>query len=308
MASDFKYISLRQLRLVARLGTALSLSGAAHDLHMTQPAASRSLAQIELLLGVKLFDRTRKTLMPTAAGMRLILHAQRMLDALDAAEHEMSGAKVFDELRIGAISSISSTVFSEAIRVAKEKFPDVQIKVLTGNIGHLYGQLLTGAIDLMISHAELSVDLNRIIVSPIYEEFTSIVARPGHKLVRRKSLTWEDIANQPWVLPPSFTPSRPKLDRLLALHRTISSSISPDVEIESSAIALQLLSTGDYVWSLASREARMWENAGLVRPLAQPETVLRGHMCSLQIRGSDSKDSVREFLKIFTAQASAPLP
>lgn len=308
MASDFKYISLRQLRLVARLGTALSLSGAAHDLHMTQPAASRSLAQLELLLGVKLFDRTRNKLVPTAAGMRLILHAQRMLDELDAAEHEISGAKFFDELRIGAISSISSTVFSASIRAAKEKLTHVQLKVLTGNIGHLYGQLLTGAVDLMISHAELSVDLNQVIVSPIYEEFTSIVVRPGHKLARRKTLAWEDIANQPWILPPSFTPSRPKLDRLLALHRTISSTDLPDVEIESNAIALQLLGSGDYVWSLASREARMWENAGLVRPVAQPETLLRGHMCALQLRRSDSKDSVREFLNIFTAQASAPLP
>ena len=298
MASEFKYLSLRQLRLVAKLGTALSLSGAAHGLHMTQPAASRSLAQLESLLGVKLFDRTHKTLVPTAAGMRFIHHAQRVLDQLDAAEHEIAGASVIDELRIGAIASISSSLLAAAIREAGNRLPNIRVKVFTGNIGYVYGQLLSGSIDLMISHAELSVDLNRVIVSPIYEEYTSIVAAPSHRFARRKTLSWRDMADQPWILPPAFTPSRPKLDRILAVYRSTPAASVPDVEVESSAIALELLSEGRYLWSLAHREARLWERAGLVRLLVQPDTVLQGHMCSLQLRGSELKGPIREFVEI----------
>ncbi len=306
MASDFRYLSLRQLRLVAKLGSALSLSSAAHDLNMTQPAASRSLAQLESLLGTKLFDRSSKALTPTAAGMRFIHHAQRVLDQLDAAEHEIAGASVIDEVRIGAIASISSHLLAAAVHLANAELPHVRVRVLSGNIGYLYGQLLNGSLDLMISHAELSVDLNRVVVTPIYEEYTSIVSGIGHRYTRRKTLSWRDIADQPWILPPAFTPSRPKLDRVLAVYRSAPMAGLSDVEVESSSVALQLLSGGQYLWSLAHREARMWEKAGLIRVLVQPDSLLQGHMCTLQLRGAHNKEALRNFVQILNRCASLP--
>lgn len=294
MQSEFNHMSLRQLRLVAKLGTALNLSHAAHELHMTQPAASRSLAQLEALLGVRLFDRQHRTLVPTAAGVRFIHHAQRVLDQLGAAELEMSGASVVDELRIGAIASFSSELLAHACMQVSQHSPGTRIKVSTGPIGTLYGQLLSGSIDLMAAHAELTVDLNRVVVTPLYVEHTAVVTAPGHDLVQQGSPSWQQIADQPWILPPAFTPSRPKIDRILALHRNTSAPALPDVESESTVIALQLLDRGPYLWSLADREARFWERAGLVRRLSQPDVILQGPMCLLQLKTRETTEALLE--------------
>jgi DNA-binding transcriptional LysR family regulator len=298
MPFEFKHLSLRQLRLVAKLGTALNLSSAAHELHMTQPAASRSLAQLESLLGVRLFERQHRTLVPTAAGVRFIHHAQRVLDQLGAAELEMSGASVVDELRIGAIASFSSALLARACVRASERFPETRIKVSTGAIGALYSQLLSGTIDLMAAHAELTVDLNRVVVSSLYVEHTAVVANPGHRLARRKSLGWQAIANQPWILPPAFTPSRPKIERILAVHRCVPAPVLPDLEVESSAVALQLLRQKEYLWSLASREAGFWERSGLVRVLPHPEMILQGPMCLLRLKDRAPTEELLEMARL----------
>ena len=72
-------ISLKHLRLVAVLGRELNLSRTAELLHTTQPALSRSLAQLEGLLETRLFDRTTKRVSLTAAGASLLQHADRIL-------------------------------------------------------------------------------------------------------------------------------------------------------------------------------------------------------------------------------------
>ena len=110
-------------------------------------------------------------------------------------------------------------------------------------------------IDLMMSHAELGVDLSRVQVLPLYEEYTSVVCSHGHLLCGSQHLNWDQIASQPWILPPAFTPSRSKLDRIVAVFRSEEPGRLPDVEVESAAVAVQLLANHRYLAILAHREA-----------------------------------------------------
>ena len=74
--------------------------------------------------------------------------------------------------------------------------PEVRVLAQTGDIEVLYEALLSGHVDLMLAHAEWSVDLNRVEVTELYEEFSSVVAAPGHVLARRKRVGWAELANQ----------------------------------------------------------------------------------------------------------------
>lgn len=300
-----KNLTIKQLRLVAALGSELSVSRAADGLHMTQPAASRSLAQLESLLGVQLFHRQANRIFPTAAGIRFIHHAQRVLDQLQLAEHDLAGnLPLVRELRVGAIASFSSALLAEAVRRSNESLGEVRIRISSGNIGYLYGQLLAGDIDLMMSHAELGVDLSRVQVLPLYEEYTSVVCSHGHPLCGSRHPSWDQIASQPWILPPAFTPSRSKLDRIVAVFRSEEPGRLPDVEVESAAVAVQLLANHRYLAILAHREALAWQLTGHVALLPTPEVILRGHMCCLALRDSATKALATAFTQTLTRLAT----
>lgn len=298
MNTSFKNLTIKQLRLIAEIGNEHSLSRAAQNLYMTQPAASRSLAQLESALGLSLFERQAKRLVPTSAGRMFLGHAQRVLHQLEAAERDMyGGAALAGDITIGAIESFSSALLSDVLQRLGSAIPGTRIKVRTSTIQTLYGHLLSGSIDLMLSHAELPVDLQRVEVTAIYDEFTSVVCGNTHVLAHNESATWEEIAAQPWILPPYTTPSRSKLDRIIAIHRPSEAHSLPDLEIEPVGLALRMLARGQYLWILPHREALAWRAEGLLTIVPQPEVVLRGQMCCLALRASPARALVTRIIE-----------
>lgn len=297
MNTSFKNLTIKQIRLIAEIGSELSLSRAAQNLHMTQPAASRSLSQLESALQVSLFERQAKRLVPTSAGQLFLRHAQRVLHQLDAAERDMyGGTALAGDFTIGAIDSFSSELICDVLQRLHGAIPGTRVKVCAGNIQYLYGQLLSGSIDLMLSHAELPVDLNRVEVTAIYDEFTSVVCGATHVLAQTGAATWEEIASQPWILPPYTTPSRSKLDRIIAIYRPSRAEPLPDLEIESIGLALRMLASGRYLWILPHREAVAWQTVGQLAIVPQPEVVLRGQMCCLALRASPTRAVVNRVI------------
>lgn len=300
MASPLqRVLTLKQLRLVSALGRDLHLSRAAETLNTTQPAASRALAQLEVQLDVQLFHRTTKRIVPTAAGMSLLQHANRVLAEIDMAHEDLLGLRgeVHEELRIGVLASFSPDVLARALVKSRQLQPHVLVMTQMLALEPLYEQLLDGRIDLMLAHAELSVDLHLVEVFPLYEESSSVLAGPGHPLLRKKRLAWEDLANQPWVLPPPQTPLRPKIDRMLSVYRSATrESTGPDVQTDSSLLALQLLVKSPMLWAIADRQARQFEQGGAVRMLPLPGELLRGPMCCMRLRQTAAKPHQRMFI------------
>ena len=112
-----KIISLRQLVLLSTVGRELNLSRSAELLHTTQPALSRSLAQMESALGTRLLNRTTKRMSLTAAGMSLMQHANRILAELEMAQEELAGIEVggSGEVRVGALPAFSTELLAQAL-------------------------------------------------------------------------------------------------------------------------------------------------------------------------------------------------
>lgn len=134
-------ISLKHLRLVAVLGRELNLSRTAELLHTTQPALSRSLAQLEGLLETRLFDRTTKRVSLTAAGASLLQHADRILAELELAQQELVGIRggIAGEVRIGLLTTFSADLLAQAIARARGIVPDVLFVVQTLPLAPLWG-------------------------------------------------------------------------------------------------------------------------------------------------------------------------
>jgi LysR family pca operon transcriptional activator len=300
-----RHLSLRHLRLVAVLGQELNLSRTAQLLHTTQPAVSRSLAQLESLVGARLFDRTTKRISLTAAGASLMQHAARVLAELDLAAEELQGIRggISGEVRVGLLGSFSADLLGLALTRAREIVPDVLFVVQSDNLAGLYEALLAGRVDLMLSHAELNVDLSAVDVRKLYVEHTRVLVRPGHPLARRKKVSADDLATLPWVLPPAATPLRPKLNRMLSVHRKGTHRLR-DVQADSTALALSLVRHAGMAWAIASEYANAYEAQGLAKILRTETDLLSGPMCAFVLRSERSKAPTQVLLNCLTDAAA----
>lgn len=300
-----RVLTLKQLRLISVLGQELNLSRCAERLHTTQPAVSRALAQTEFVVGHRLFERTTKRIVPTAAGLSLLQHANRVLAELDAAEQSLRGLKegVRGELRVGVLAAFSQAVLARAVARFRELAPDVTVQIRTAVLQELYDQLTEGQIDVMLSHAELRVDLNQVQVLSIYEEHTSVAASVSHRLAGRKRLSWAELAQEAWILPSATTPLRPKLDRLLSVYRRREGA-ARDVEIDSPWLALQLLGQAPMLWAGAARQARLFEQEGYLRCIPAPAEFLRGPMCAFFLRDNGDRIAIRTLTECLKAAAA----
>lgn len=292
-----RHLSLKQLRLVSVLGRELNLSRCAEQLHTTQPAVSRLLAQTEALIGCRLFERSTKRVVPTAAGHGLVLHANRILRELELAEQEiLGGARAArGTLRIGTISVFPRRVLARAMARFRAQSPAVMLQVVVLGAETLVDQLLDGALDLILSHAELQVDLNRIEVVPLYEESNVVLAAPASRLARRARVSWDELARWPWVLPPGNAPLRPRLDRVLSVHRKRDAQVV-DVETGSSSMALQLVREAGMLWAVASRVAADMVVRGDVARVPAPHALIKGPICCMRLHEAARSRESQRFL------------
>jgi len=293
------HLTTKQFRLVSVLARELNLSRSAEALHTTQPAVSRALAELEAQLKVRLFNRTTKRVTPTAVGLRLAQRANRILEELELVQEDLAGvdAGIASELRVGALSLFSPQALAGAVERMRRTLPHVFIHVQMHPLDMLHQQLSEGRLDVMLAHAELRVNLNLVEVVPLYEEHTAILARTSHPLLRKKRVSWAQLAQQAWVLPPPQTPLRPKIDRMLALYRSGDrSGIGPDAQIDSLLTAFALTARTDMLWGIASHMASNFIAHGGVAQVAAPEPLVRGPFCAFHLREDQANPVLRSFL------------
>jgi DNA-binding transcriptional LysR family regulator len=291
-------VSIRHLRLVSVLGRELNISRSAELLHSTQPALSRSLAQLEDLLGAKLFNRSTKRVSMTPAGVLLMQHANRILAELDLAEENLRGMQggTRGEVRVGMLPVFSSDLLGRAVTQAREIAPQIAFSVEMLRVQELFDALLSGRIDLMLSHTEFEVDLNATEVFELYSEQSAILVASDHPLTRRRSVSAGMLALYPWVLPGPETPLRRQINRLLSLHRRSAPNPIRDVQTESLLLAASLVRNSDMVWSIAHRIAQQLALSGGLHLLEISTPMLAGPMCAFHLRDTPMTPSTKVLL------------
>jgi DNA-binding transcriptional LysR family regulator len=145
MAGDFSPTGLRVLREVAQTG---SFTAAAHALGYTQSAVSRQVAALEAVAGRSLFDRSRHGATLTAAGTRLLPRAIRVLDELDAAVREATGADLGGApVRLGAFATAAAGLVPRALAALPR---ELRVTVREGTTPALTRALRAGTLDLAV--------------------------------------------------------------------------------------------------------------------------------------------------------------
>ena len=191
--------NLKAFLLVAETG---SFSQAAQKLHLTQPAVSKRVAQLEEQLKASLFDRIGRTVRTTEAGEALLPHARALQLALQAAEQsvrDLSG-EVGGRLRLATSHHIGLHRLPPVLSFFSKAFPAVHIDIDFMDSEQAYELTVRGEVELsIVTLAPTAVD--NIITVPIWPDPLDFMVQNGHELTRRKALALNDLSDYPAILP-----------------------------------------------------------------------------------------------------------
>lgn len=262
-------LKLRHLQVLAALESAGTVTAAAKAMHMTQPALSHWLSDMEDLVGTPLFVRGR-TLELTEAGRALWRYACRVLGDTARTGEEIEAVKggVAGHLHIGTILSAAPVLLPRAIAALHQRSPKVQIELVEGLLEPLMERVERREIDLIIGPLDVRASRSGLCTEWLMTDTFSVVARRGHPLAALPAPRWEDTDGYPWILPPPGTLSRVRLDQAVADAGM--APPKPAVETSSLVALLSMLQDRDYIATLASSVAHMYEQLNLIRIVRMP--------------------------------------
>ncbi|HEX7915206.1 LysR substrate-binding domain-containing protein [Rudaea sp.] len=209
-------ISLRQLEVFVAVAQEGSVRAAAERLHLSQPALSMALAELETQLGVDLFDRKRGRLYLGERGRDALPLAQEILERTVELKRSMHGrgGALEGELRLGASNTIGNYLVGDLLGAFTAQQPQVSVRLTVGNTDAIVKGLLDHALDLgcvegAVAHADIEV-------RPWREDELVICTRPDHALAKRTRLRSEDFADARWILREDGSGTRAMTERVLA--------------------------------------------------------------------------------------------
>src|SRR5262249_45920051 len=197
-------VKLHDLHVLMGVAEAGSMSKAAALLNTTQPAISKSVAELEYALGVRLLDRTAQGVEPTQYGRALLKRCVAVFDELKQGvqEIEFIADPTAGEIRIGSTEPLAAGILPAIIERLTRQHPRIYYHVTAQpDFTALERDLRARDIDLMIGRPlePASDDLNSEI---LYTDRLLFVAGLKHPLARRRKVELADLAGEMWSLPP----------------------------------------------------------------------------------------------------------
>ncbi|MBV2161783.1 LysR family transcriptional regulator [Achromobacter denitrificans] len=194
---------LRHLQLLAGIADLGSIQQAASHIGMSQPAATHALADIEALLGVRLFERHARGMRATRSGRLMAECAQGMLTTLRASTDSVAALRqgATGYLRLGAIPAASGGLLAERLPAYMTGHPGMQVEIIEGSREQLLPQAANGSLDMLLCRQPDAVPTGLEFV-PLQQDEAVIVAAAGHPLLAADPApTAAQVASQLWIEP-----------------------------------------------------------------------------------------------------------
>ncbi|WP_284376354.1 LysR substrate-binding domain-containing protein [Sulfitobacter pacificus] len=210
------HLRLRHVRCFLEIARAESVSVAADRLNITQPAVSRSLRELEDILGAQLFDRAGRGLRLNEAGRMFQSHAAASMTELMRGYDRLvkeGGATI--RLSVGALPTASTDLLPRAALRFREEAPNVRLHILTGPNWLLFNQLRDGTLDLVVGRMPEGETSSGVTFQQLYIEDVVLVCRPDHPIIAASNPEVE-IRRFPLILPPKGAVIFSTVDRYLS--------------------------------------------------------------------------------------------
>lgn len=193
-------ISLRQLRAFVELAKTESFTLAAQNLFITQSALSSLIKQMELSLGLQLFDRSTRRVQLSDVGQDLYPLMDKILLDLGGVLEEAASLKALKKgvVRVAAPQLLSSTLLPEVIAQFQQQYPDIQVQLHDCGVEQVSNKVLAAEVDFGVGpERESSADIR---TSFLFKNPFHVVLPLNHPLETKDSITWQCIQDQPLIL------------------------------------------------------------------------------------------------------------
>lgn len=287
-------IKLRHIRAFLAIAAQGSLSSVARQQGLTQPALSRTLAELEDLLPAALFRREHRRLILTEAGQTFRHHASLALQALEAGAAALRPDAARGTLRVGLLPTAATRLFPRAALRFRAVDPQTLLQIETGPHAYLLGLLRDRQIDLMIGRMPAAADMAGLTYAHLYEEEVVLVARAGHPLADQPLA--QVLQAVPLILPPQGALIRRAVDDYLASLGL--PGLRPAVETVALAVGRGLLAASDAVWFISRGVVAEELQRGEIIPLPTGVRFLSGSVGITQPQSTRASASAELLVRL----------
>jgi LysR family hydrogen peroxide-inducible transcriptional activator len=192
--------TLRQLEYFVAVTERLSFSKAAESCFVSQPSLSAQIAQLEALLGVKLFERDRRGVQLTPAGEALVPGAKETLASCDRFGQlaKSLGAPLTGPLRLGVIPTIGAYLLPKVLPAVSRSYPELQVFLREDMTTRLLEQLEEGKLDLLL--LAIDIDLGGVATQPLFPDPFVLAVPESDELANSQEVSLFDLEGRTVLL------------------------------------------------------------------------------------------------------------
>ncbi len=250
-------MTIRHLKVFLCVCKHQSMTKAADELFIAQPAVSNTISEIEKNYNVKLFERINKRIFLTEEGKNLLIKAQEVVAAFDEFEEMAQNSSKKPLLKIGSSLTIGKQKIPRLLRLIKEKFPQIDTQVSINQTSVIESKILNGSLDFAFIQGKPS-DPN---IKSKLIDCNTLIAVCGKKFQMPSTVTLKELCKCDLLLREDESVSREFLDHIFALENIVVTPVMESISNQALiSAAVQNLGVTVLPEALLTRQL---ENGGL---------------------------------------------
>ena len=262
---QIRRLKIRHLETFVEVARHKSVSRAAQSLHVTQPAVTRTLRELEEICGAKLFARDGRGIRLTSRAELFLRHAGASLASARSglfALRELNAA-ASPPVRIGALPTVSATIIPRAVALFLDGGAASRLRITTGENRVLLDDLRAGELDLVVGRLPAPQNMTGLSFEPLYRDKVVFAVNASHPLAARGAIAASELSQWTLLVPQPGSIIRPLVEHLFleqgiadppSVVETVSDSFGraflrqqPAIWIISSGVVADEMATGEFV-------------------------------------------------------------
>ena len=244
-------IKFRHLQTFLEVARQKSVGRAAEILHVSQPAVTKTIRELETELGAALFEKDGRGIRITRYGEVFLRHAGASVAAIQQGIDSVARAQTNSgpPIRIGALPTVSARIMPTAIELFLAERTGSPIKIVTGENLVLLDQLRVGVLDLVVGRLAAPELMAGLRFEHLYSEQVDFVVRKGHPLLTAPRFEFARIRDYTVLMPTRGSIIRPFAERFLVAHGI--AELSVEIETVSDSFGRAFLRQTDAIWIIS---------------------------------------------------------
>ncbi|KQV30806.1 LysR family transcriptional regulator [Rhizobium sp. Root1203] len=245
-------VKFRHLQTFVEVARQKSVMKAAELLHVSQPAVTKTIRELEEVLGVEAFERDGRGIKITRYGEVFLRHAGAALTALRQGLDSVSQERFGDAppIRIGALPTVSTRVMPRAMELFLREKTWSRIKIVTGENAVLLEQLRVGDLDLVVGRLAGPEKMAGFSFEHLYSEQVVFAVRAGHPLLTTKDSLFTSLGDYTVLMPTRASIIRPFVESFLIANGV--ASLPNQIETVSDSFGRAFVRASDAVWIIST--------------------------------------------------------